>query len=140
MKLTLSETRFSKHEYVPQTQTLYSTWHEHTRDMTEEDFRKEMLLWAEIVQLKKPIYLVDDCRKFFYTIAPLAQKWSAQLQNQTLVKCGLKKYAHIAPEEFIANLATMQYFDEFFEMKLPGQFPVEHFSQIQAAEHWLFSA
>jgi hypothetical protein len=139
LHLIVRKNRFVKHEFSPLTQTLYSLWTDETELMTDDEFKAEMLAWENVVNLKKPQFLIDDCRKFYYTISPANQQWSARLLNKALTDCGLKKYAHITPDEFISNIATMQYFDIFFEMNLPGQFPVEHFTEISMGEKWLFA-
>lgn len=76
---------------------------------------------------------------FIYTISNDEQVWMAHLLNGAWVAMGLKKYAHIVPEEFISSLSVELAFAEYFDMKLPNQYPIRDFSDLNAAFSWLKS-
>jgi len=134
---TIYESRFSAHKYDATTETLFSDWFEETGKMTDDDFRNEMQAWLNIFRVCKPKYLYDRCVDFCYAINPAEQIWMAHLLNAEWIDLGLKKYAHMVPEELIAELSVEQLFDEFFQMNLPNQFPIVNFSKKEDALNWL---
>lgn len=134
------ESRFVKHAFNPQSQTLFSYWTTETPQMSQLDFKVEMENWLNTSQKFKPLYLFDYCQDFVYPIVEEEQIWMAHLLNPGWIEIGLQKYAHIVPDEFISNLAVEQMFDEFFNMKLANQFEIRHFgvSEEETAADWLW--
>ena len=137
MKQLLHKSKFASHHYCDETKTLFSDWFQETGSMKEEDFKNEMEIWIKVSKECRPERIFDRCIDFTYPISPENQTWMAQLLNPGWIDAGVKKYAHLVPEEFIANLSVYQMFDEFFEMKLDNQFEIEHFSDEIDAFKWL---
>jgi hypothetical protein len=137
MKRTVYNSKYVEHYFDDNQQVFHSSWLPATEQMTEKDFVFEMEKWVELTLEAKPLYILDDCRTFFYTISPTLQTWSAQTLNPSWVRMGLRKYAHIAPEELVANISTLQFFDEFLEMNLKNQYKIEHFSTLDSGLNWL---
>lgn len=135
--MNLSKSRFSNHEYDPETETIFSYWFKETANMTRDDFKNEIQEWLNLFRMVKPKYLYDDCINFHYPIIPEDQVWMARLLNTEWVKLGLKKYAHMVPSEMIAELSVEQLFEEFFKMKLKNQFPISNFAKRENALEWL---
>jgi hypothetical protein len=136
----LHESKFSKHIYDAKTETLCSDWFEETKNMTRNDFEIEMKAWLKATQdCGKFTYLLDRCVDFIYPISPQEQIWMANLLNKSWIELGLKKYAHLIPDEFISHLFVEQTFEEFFNMNLPHQYPMKDFSSVEEALHWLHS-
>ncbi len=131
-KITLHHTTFAQHQYEPDTHTLYSDWFEATENMTEDDFRDEVEAWIRVSKEVKPTFIYDSCSNFLYPINPEQQIWMAHTLNPAWIEAGVKKYAHILPLEFIANLSVEQLFDEFFNMNLKNQFEIKHFAEEDA--------
>jgi hypothetical protein len=130
--------KFARHDFDPKTQTVFSEWYAATQEMTREDFKNEMRAWLDVFRKHCPKRLYDDCVNFSYTISPEEQEWMAKLLNPEWVALGLKKYAHMVPEEMISSLAVEQLFDEFFRQNLSGQYPIRNFSSREEALAWLF--
>ncbi|GAB4403569.1 MAG: hypothetical protein OHK0053_28390 [Microscillaceae bacterium] len=63
----------------------------------------------------------------------------AKTLNPAWIEAGVERYAHIVPEELIANLSVEQMFDEFLNMGLENQFDIAHFSNREEAKNWLYS-
>lgn len=135
---TIYSSRFAKHEYDSQTQTLFTDWFSETEHMSNDDFMHEMRAWLEVFRQTKPKYLYDNCVNFMYPIVPVEQIWMAELLNAEWIKLGLKKYAHMVPADMITELSVEQSFEEFFEMRLPNQFPIVNFAEREAALKWLY--
>ncbi len=134
---TIYSSRFAKHEYDSETQTLFTDWFIETQDMNSEDFRIEMKAWLEVFRKVKPQYLYDNCVNFVYPIVPDEQTWMAELLNAEWIRLGLKKYAHMVPADLISEMSVEQLFDEFFTMRLPNQFPIVNFADREKAIKWL---
>ncbi len=136
---TVYHSKYALHQYDEGSNTLYSDWTPETANMDPQTFRQEMEAWLEVFKKKKPALLYDECRNFSYPITPEEQTWMAKSVYAEWVKTGLKKYAHMVPEEMIAELSVEQMFEEILGMKLEGQFPIRNFDKKAAAEEWLHS-
>lgn len=137
--VVLYESKYSKHIYQASTEILFSDWFLETENMQPKDFATEMEAWLLASQQCKFTYLFDNCVDFAYTISNDEQVWMAHLLNGAWVAMGLKKYAHIVPEEFMSSLSVELAFAEYFDMKLPNQYPIRDFSDENAALKWLKS-
>jgi len=135
----LHSSKFAKHEYDPDSQTLYSDWFAETENMSKADFKYEVLRWGEVSTGIPLTYIFDYCCNFLYAITPEEQIWMAHQLNPIWSAAQVKRYAHIVPKEFISSLAVEQLFDEFFAMNLNHQFELEHFAddQTKEAHEWL---
>ena len=133
------QSRYSKHEYNPQTKTMYSDWFKETENMEVSDFKTEMEEWLIAFRKKKPKYLFDRCVDFCYPLTPEEQIWMAELLYEEWIELGLKKYAHIVPEEIFSEVSVEQLFEEYFKMNFSNQFPIVNFAEKEDALKWLYS-
>ncbi|MDW7694564.1 hypothetical protein R9C00_07415 [Flammeovirgaceae bacterium SG7u.111] len=113
-------------------------WDSETENMSAGDFETEMQEWLNAFKKCKPKFLYDRCNDFKYPISPDQQIWMAMLLNQAWIDLGLKKYAHMMPEELITELSVEQLFGEFFNLQLDNQFEIENFSDKDKALAWLY--
>lgn len=136
----LYKSKYAQHLYGEEESTLYTDWFKETEYMTKEDFKIEMEAWLEASKKVNPKKIYDYCTNFIYPINPEEQVWMAHLLNPGWIQVGVKKYAHIVPEEFIANLSVEQMFEEFDKMNLDNQFEIRHFADNKSEEDkkWLF--
>lgn len=141
MKIEVYRSIYAIHELDASVRTLYSTWLPSTAQMTAGEFKQEMENWLAISKNSRVLRIFDFCADFIYPIAPAEQVWMAHLLNPGWIEAGLEKYAHIVPQEFIANLSVDQMFEEFYQMNLSGQFAIRHYAveEAEAALQWLFS-
>jgi hypothetical protein len=133
----LYRSEYAVHIFDEENKILYSDWLPTTENMTEEDFFQEMKEWLRVSLEAKFEYLYDNCVNFLFPISPKNQIWMAKLLNEPWVKIGLKKYAHIMPDELISGLSVEQMFEEFFNMNLENQFEIQHFPDGESANEWL---
>lgn len=133
----LHESKYAKHIYQEDKKTMFTYWFAETAEMDETEFKQEMEQWLAASQQCKPKFIYDLCREFIYPISPDEQVWLAHLLNTPWIEVGVEKYAHIVPEELIANISTMQLFEEFDNMDMPNQFIIRHFSDDDEALTWL---
>ncbi|GEM_PF-698760 len=138
----LYNSKFVKHEYNTDDQTLYTEWFIETENMNTTDFKHEVLHWGEVSKQVPLSYIFDYCCNFLYTITPEEQIWMAHQLNPIWSVAQVKKYAHIVPKEFISNLTVEQLFDEFFAMNLSHQFELKHFAdnRTEEASRWLLNS
>lgn len=137
MQTVIYQSKYANHSFDESQNTMFTNWFIETADMDEKEFIIEMEAWLETTSKVKPEKIYDYCVNFVYPISPDEQVWMAHLLNPKWIALGVKKYAHIVPEEFITNLSVEQMFDEFFQMNLPNQFEISHFSNEQVAKNWL---
>ncbi|WP_291726577.1 STAS/SEC14 domain-containing protein [Bernardetia sp.] len=118
----------------PENSMLEATWFPTSEEMTEEEFKDEMLGFRELFLQHKPKKELVNTKDFLFTIHPEIQKWTDEnihkLQNEQ--GC-LKKVAFIVSEDVIAALSVEQIFDE----ENSAAFNVRYFSERQEAEEWL---
>lgn len=140
-RIILHKTSFAEYQYDEKNRTMYSNWFIETEHMKPKDFEYEMTRWAEVSKEVNPSLIYDFCCNFIYTIDPEQQIWMAHVLNPAWIEAGVQKYAHIVPEEFIANLSVEQMFEEFFNMNLENQFEIRHFAEEaqEEAKAWLFT-
>lgn len=136
----LYKSKYAEHKFDQEQNTMHTDWFEETKNMSSEDFKKEMHAWLEASQKVNPEKIYDYCVNFIYPITPDEQVWMAHLLNPGWIATGVKKYAHVVPKEFIANLSVEQMFEEFDNMKLENQFEIKHFAddEVEKAKDWLF--
>jgi hypothetical protein len=137
--ILLYESKYSRHIYQAETEIMFSDWSAKTKNMDAQDFKTEMEAWLAATKECKFTYLFDRCVEFNYTISLKEQVWMANLLNEAWATMGLKKYAHIVPEAFISSLSVEQTFEEYFNMKLPNQYPIKDFADANEALDWLKS-
>lgn len=136
----LYKSKYAEHYYDAETNTLHSNWFEETKNMKGGDFKKEIEEWLRVSEEVKPNKIYDYCVNFIYPINNEEQVWMAHTLNPGWIGVGVKKYAHVVPQEFITNLSVDLMFDEFFLMKLENQFEIKHFADedTEKAKKWLF--
>jgi len=137
----LHQSIYAAHYFDVETKTMYSNWFVATQDMSAKDFVDEIEAWLAASLEVKPERIFDFCCNFVYPISPDEQIWMAELLNSKWIEIGLKRYAHILPNELFSQISSEQLFDEFYGMNLPNQFKIKNFSEgdIENARKWLFS-
>ncbi len=87
-----------------ETLIMHLVWKETTKEMTEAQFREEVLQQVDLVFMFQAKYWLSDCRKFFFLINPEHHNWT----NKTYLQMGryVRKSAVVQPEEFFAQLAV----------------------------------
>jgi len=141
MKEERYRSAYAAHSYDAETQTLYTEWFRETEQMSAEDFKTEMEAWLKASQETEAKLLFDYCVNFIYPITPEEQLWMAHLLKPGWAAAGLQKYAHIVPEELIANLSVYQMFEEFDNIKTENEFEIRHYAEEQSeeAKEWMLA-
>jgi hypothetical protein len=132
-------TKYAQHLYNPNNRTLFSVWFPQTKEMSPAEFREELAVWTEAFEKFRPERLFDMCKYFSYAISPSEQVFMAESVYARWAELGLKKYAHMVPNEVLPDLSVEQLFDEFFKLRLPNAFEIKNFLNPQEAMAWLES-
>jgi hypothetical protein len=141
MKEEYYRSAFVAHSYDSEKQALYTEWFKETEQMSAEDFKTEMEAWLKVSQETEAKFLFDYCVNFIYPIRPDEQLWMARLLKPGWAEVGLQRYAHVVPEEIIANLSVFQMFEEFDNIKTENEFEIRHFPEEESeeAKEWMLS-
>lgn len=129
---TLKETQFIKISFDAKRSLYKSEWASESASITEEEIRAQILLAAEHVKQSAPIfYLGDDSnRHFVYSVD--IQKWVAETLAMACIQAGVKKFAILMPDDFLAEISTEQTAEE--AKNLPIE--VKYFKNENDAIEW----
>ncbi|WP_027002119.1 hypothetical protein [Hugenholtzia roseola] len=112
------------------------TWSENTKDMTDAQYREEILNLTELS--KNTTYsatrVVNDTTLFKGTIIPETQEWVAETIYSQLQH--IEKYALVMPDEFFGNLSVELTLDEIQKI---GNISLKVFSNLEEAYLWINS-
>lgn len=87
-------------------------WHNTTENMAVDRFKYEIEKSAEYLSKYKIDYIIVDNQDFHYAITPDLQLWTNELLGPKYAQSGVKRFAIITSEDFIAQLSTEQTVEE----------------------------
>jgi hypothetical protein len=108
-------------------------WFKESANMSEEDFRSEVEVIAQIAEQYRIEKFHDDTTNFGFVILPRLQEWVNEKIFPRFVQSGLRKYAIIISEEMIAQLSIEQTMEE----DNADSFQVKYFNNSEKAVNWL---
>ena len=73
-------------------------WKEATSSMTDEDFKKELTLFADHVEAKKSVGILVDVARFRHKQGPDMQEWRVKNISGRYYAAGLRRFAFLFPE------------------------------------------
>lgn len=79
-----------------------------TINMTDQEWRDQMMMLKKLIEKYRPKYIIDDNRERLYGYSPEMQEWTLSLFTELWNRIELKKYAQILPKEIIGKLTSMQ--------------------------------
>lgn len=128
----ISETKFAVFRYDADHNIGYQLYKENTTaEMTEEEYKQEMLKVVELCRIYKVHNLLADTRNFLFIITPEVQEWTDKYVFATNIY--LKKFALIVSEDFISQLAL----EQVIEDGASASFETRFFSDIGKAQEWI---
>lgn len=130
---TLHQDRFVKIIYAPEIAQIEHHWSAESYEMSEEDFKKEQLLYLEFAKRLKPKRGLVNSKNFRFTIDPQLQDWMNETLHPHYQELGLKKAAFLVPEDFFAQFSIEQIFDDY------QPFQVMYFDKEENAREWLLN-
>lgn len=132
MKL-LHQNKFVKILYFPEIEQIEHHWSSKSYEMSEEDFKKEQLIYLEFAQHFKPKRGLVNSRDFKFTIDPQLQDWMNEHLHPYYEELGLIKAAFLMPEDFFAQFSIEQIFEDY------RPFQVMYFDKEESARNWLLN-
>ena len=127
---TIFESKFKKTSFDSAKALMINTWTD--AEMTDDDFKTEILSWAELVEKYKPSKMIADTTKYNYLNTPESQTWTGTVIFPRLISAGMKKFAIIIPTDILKQMALEQTMDE----EKSGTLATSYFDSISKAEQW----
>lgn len=115
------------------TNTLYNTWKQETKQAKWEEMKDAMNYYADKVLEYKPQNILIDERNLKYTWIPENQEWVDENIVTKAISVNVKKHAIIQSDDIFQATAAEQLMDEENAQNLSTQF----FNNKEDAEKWL---
>ena len=94
----LHENQFHKILWDDQSRVIGIDWKEGTSSMTDEDFKKELTLFADHVEAKKAVGILVDVAQFRHKPGPDMTEWRVKNISGRYYAGGLRRFAFLFPE------------------------------------------
>ena len=75
-------------------------WTDKTASMTDEDFKRALLLYADYAKKHSVLRLLVDVRNFRHRLSPEAGKWRDEVVAPKYASAGVKKFAYVVGQNF----------------------------------------
>ncbi len=108
-------------------------WFKTTDKMTDEQYKNDMLKFAELAILHKPKYHLIKSVDFSYIITINMQDWTNNNIFPQLIEAGIKKIAFLVSAEIVSQLSIEQTLEE----KNASAFAIKYFDVETDAKKWL---
>jgi len=108
-------------------------WFKTTAEMTADQYKHDMLKFAELALEHKPKYHLIKSVNFLFIITIEMQDWTNTTIFPKLINAGIKKIAFLVSSEMIAQLAIEQTLEE----NNASAFAVKYFDVEADAMKWL---
>ncbi len=111
-------------------------WNNEEREMSDEDFKKSITNFRELVNKYKILNTIVNSIKFGFTIMPELQTW---VDNEINGKINhhVSKMAIVMPEDIFEQFSIEQTIEE--ELAEAKYESVRYFSDIESARNWVHS-
>lgn len=136
MQVEVGKSKFIEVFYDAKTKIYHARYLSATIDMTNEEWREQMMELKEIIEKYRPEYIIDDNRERLYGYSPEMQEWTLNLFTELWNRIGLKKYAQIIPKEIIGKLTSMQ-IEELAVNDFEMQYQYKMVEDYESALSWI---
>lgn len=110
------------------------TWKSTTEDMTDEEFKEEMLAYSNFFDLGGH-HVLHDMVNMNFSIVPELQEWLDKNINTKGVKAGVQNAAFILSSDIFSSVSVQQTNEELNAKKIPMQY----FDDEAEAKKWLLN-
>lgn len=128
------ESKFSKLFYDAERSFIKAVRKGDTENMSDEDYRNDMLALLDILKEKKATHVLMDNSEFHFTIAVELQDWASQHIVIPAAENGLRRLAFIESDDIFANVSSRQ----AMEVKRGETLTFRYFDDKEKAVKWLF--
>lgn len=126
---------FGKHSVELDNKLLIQVWKNEGKEMEEEDFKKIMLEYADLIVKHKLERILVDARSMNYIVVPELQNWI----NQEIASRALPyndKIAFVMPSDFFEQVSIQQSMED---VENSGNHITEYFENLEKAREWLLA-
>ena len=106
-------------------------WTEKTASMSDEDFKRALLLYADFAQRHSARGLLVDVRNFRHRLAPETGRWRDEVVAPQYASAGVKKFAYVVGVDFPIPPAKAT------PPRIAAPFETRFFHSMGEAETWL---
>lgn len=136
MERVILQTKYMSVTFDDENNLFMSIYHRETQNMTDKEWQEHMILIKQLVEMYEPTHIIDDNRERLYDYSPDMQVWTLTLFIDSWNKIGLKKYAHIFPNEIIGKITSEQIV-EFAQNDFLLKFQYQFVNDYQSAIDWI---
>jgi phage pi2 protein 07 len=120
-------------EYLPKYSLIKQVLTGKTKDMTWDQYQKELLSFSEIVKLHKPHKILVNATEFQFLIMKDMQDWIDRNLIASFNQVGLQKWAVIIPPQFLVQVSI----EKTMAINPSNTFEAQYFENEQEAMQWL---
>lgn len=110
-------------------------WTSASEKMKAEDFKREILNYAQKSLELKAKYLLGNTLDFRFTIAPDVQKWHDDVVAPLYLEANVKKIALIVSADLFAHVSVTQTLEE----EKIDVLTTQYFEDVETARAWLLA-
>ncbi len=121
--------------YFAESKLIEMTWLPATVNMSDAEYKKELLNYLEITKELRPLKVIPDTREIQFVIHPELQEWTNQVIFPVGLSINLNQIAFVASQEMISQLSIEQTMEEENGTK----FITRYFSNKEEAKAWILS-
>jgi hypothetical protein len=132
----VAETAYCRVVTNPHRQSLDITWFESTEAMTDEEFRRHLVMFADAAEEHHPRFLFVYAQQMRHAISSSTQEWHDEYIVPRYAKAGVERMAFMLPDSFLARLSHEETFDEEQAQEL---IETNFFTDEAEADHWLLN-
>lgn len=115
--------------------SLYQVWKMQTMSMTDDEYKREMLLFAKYLEYCQPQKLLINTNQLIFKASSKIQEWTQREIYFRLEPIPLKKIAFVLPYDQFAEKSDEEI--NGFLIKYPPQAKVKFFTEEYEAISWL---
>ncbi len=137
--MELIKNKYQNLFFLPEKQLFEWTWAKETLLMSEDEFKKETLTYAEKVLEHKPKYLFINTIEMEFVIDPPLQLWYTQNIAFKTAQAGVQKISFLVSRDIFVQMSVKQTEDEIaVARKTPNPIEIKYFENEKEARDWLF--
>lgn len=110
-------------------------WLPETKNISEEEYKREVLNYLEKMLEYKPKKTIPDVRDLSFVVSIELQEWVAREIFPPLIEMGLSKVAYVMAQDLVTQLSIEQAMDEGDGSK----FTTCYFGSKEEARNWILS-
>ena len=137
MKELLYKSMYREIFYHRDKNMMLMNYFEASSGYSDEDYKKEEIIFRDLLDEKGAISCYVDTLNFNYIITPEIQKWVTEIANSVLREDKLKKLAVLVSENLFTDVSVRQMADKFEEAE-ENTCQIQHFTSKKSAITWLF--